>query len=90
MAAQPWSSSRPPLDECSKEDLLDDIRRFLEHRRGKVLLASSFPEAVLNGKQLDLNAMYRTVCRRGGFAADSTMNWGGKVTVLILQMTTNC
>ena len=88
IAALPWASTRPPLEECSKEDLLDDIRRFLEHRRGKVLLASSFPEAVLNGKQLDLNAMYRTVCRRGGFAADSTMNWGGKVRAMIVSQLT--
>ena len=84
-AVTPYTSSRPPLAECSKEELLDDIRRFLEHRRGKVLLASSFPEAVLNGKQLDISAMYRTVCHRGGFAADSTMNWGGKVRSFCLS-----
>lgn len=73
-------SERAPLPSCSKEELVDDVRRFLEHRKGKVLLPSSFPEAVLNGRQLDIDAMYRTVCRRGGFAADSTMNWAGKVS----------
>ena len=79
VAAKPWTSERPPLEMCSKEELVDDIRRFLEHRRGKVLLPSSFPEAVLNGRQLDIEGMYRIVCRRGGFAADTTMNWAGKV-----------
>ena len=73
------SCSCEALEMCSKEELVDDIRRFLEHRRGKVLLPSSFPEAVLNGRQLDIEGMYRIVCRRGGFAADTTMNWAGKV-----------
>ena len=34
---------------------------------GKAMNRDTFPEAVLNGQQLDLFALYREVATRGGF-----------------------
>ena len=74
-----WTSNRPELSVCTPKQLLEDIRKFLEARRGKQLQSSSFPEAILNGQQLDLNAMYRAVCSRGGYAMGTGVNWAGQV-----------
>ena len=76
-----WTSNRPELSVCTPKQLLEDIRKFLEARRGKQLQSSSFPEAILNGQQLDLNAMYRAVCSRGGYAMGTGVNWAGQVCV---------
>ncbi|KAL3134023.1 hypothetical protein ABBQ32_008457 [Trebouxia sp. C0010 RCD-2024] len=78
-AAISWSSGRPDLAECSPKQLLEDMRLFLQVRRGKQLQADTFPEAILNGAQLDLNALYRAVCGRGGFATGIGVNWAGQV-----------
>ncbi|KAL3143576.1 hypothetical protein ABBQ38_002373 [Trebouxia sp. C0009 RCD-2024] len=78
-AAISWSSGRPDLAECSPRQLLEDMRLFLQVRRGKQLQADTFPEAILNGAQLDLNALYRAVCGRGGFATGIGVNWAGQV-----------
>lgn len=43
------------------------LRAFLSAKRGKQLDAATFPDAVLNGIQLDLWALYREVAVRGGF-----------------------
>ena len=77
-----WTSDRPELATCNPQQLLEDMRKFLEARRGKQLQASTFPEAILNGAQLDLNALYRTVCSRGGFAMGTGVNWAGQVKFL--------
>ena len=58
-------------------------RRWVQVRRGKQLQASTFPEAILNGAQLDLNALYRAVCSRGGFAMGTGVNWAGQVCVCV-------
>ncbi len=55
------------------------MRSFLEVRRGRQLQPSTFPEAILNGTQLDLNALYRAVCSRGGYAMGTGVNWAGQV-----------
>lgn len=78
-AVTSWTSSRPELSVCNKQQLLEDMRQFLQVRRGKQLHPATFPEAILNGAQLDLNALYRTVCSRGGFAMGSGVNWAGQV-----------
>lgn len=52
---------------------------MMQVRRGKQLQADTFPEAILNGAQLDLNALYRAVCGRGGFATGIGVNWAGQV-----------
>ena len=58
---------------------MEDMRKFLEVRRAKHLQPSTFPEAILNGSQLDLNALYRAVCSRGGYHMGSGVNWAGQV-----------
>jgi len=64
---------------CTPHQLLEDMRSFLEVRRGRQLQSSTFPEAILNGTQLDLNALYRAVCSRGGYAMGTGVNWAGQV-----------
>ena len=59
------------------------MRQFLQVRKGKQLQPTTFPEAILNGAQLDLNALYRTVCSRGGFAMGSGVNWAGQVKPVV-------
>ena len=58
----------------------------MQVRRGKQLAADTFPEAILNGAQLDLNALYRAVCARGGFATGIGVNWAGQVCSLHLAI----
>ena len=58
----------------------------MQVRRGKQLPADTFPEAILNGAQLDLNALYRAVCARGGFATGIGVNWAGQVCSLHLAI----
>jgi len=87
MTPTDWTSDRPELTVCTPHQLLEDMRKFLEVRRGKQLQASSFPEAILNGTQLDLNALYRAVCSRGGYGMGSGVNWAGQVSkVLVLTL----
>ena len=74
-----WASDRPELSLCTPKQLLEDMRKFLEVRRGKQLQSSTFPEAILNGTQLDLNALYREVCSRGGYGMGAGVNWAGQV-----------
>ena len=76
-----WASNRPELSVCTPKQLLEDIRKFLEARRGKQLQANFFPDVILNGAQLDLNAMYRAVCSRGGYGMGTGVNWAGQVRV---------
>ncbi|DBA79408.1 hypothetical protein WJX79_002219 [Trebouxia sp. C0005] len=79
LASVSWSSDRPELSVCTPHQLLEDMRGFLEVRRGRQLQSSTFPEAILNGSQLDLNALYRAVCSRGGYGMGSGVNWAGQV-----------
>lgn len=76
-----WTSDRPQLSVCTPKQLLEDMRKFLEVRRGRQLQSSTFPEAILNGTQLDLNALYRAVCSRGGYGMGAGVNWAGQVLV---------
>jgi len=71
-------SRRPPLQQCSEAQFLADLRAFLSAKRGKQLDAATFPDAVLNGIQLDLWALYREVAVRGGFEG-SSIPWKGQV-----------
>ena len=75
-----WATGRPELAVCTPQQLMEDMRQFLQARRGKQLQSSTFPEAILNGAQLDLNALYRAVCSRGGYAMGSGVNWAGQVS----------
>lgn len=63
---------------------------LMQVRRGKQLQASTFPEAILNGAQLDLNALYRAVCSRGGFAMGTGVNWAGQVCMYVCVRACAC
>jgi hypothetical protein len=75
----PHGCKRPPFSECSEQEFLDDVRDFLQQRRGRSFDAAKFPDAVLNGSPLDLHGLYREVISRGGFRAGNGINWRGKV-----------
>ena len=64
---QPPESSRPALSRCSEAEFLDDVWRFLTAKRGKDIDRASFPDAILNGAQLDLFALYKETVTRGGY-----------------------
>lgn len=44
---------------------------------------ASFPDAQLNGSQLDLFVLYKEVVTRGGFRAGNGINWKGQVGVTL-------
>lgn len=78
-------STRPPLQSCSEAEFLEDVRKFLSAKRGKVLPAVSFPDAKLNGAKLDLFNLYKEVTNRGGITpsgdgfGSSNLNWKAQV-----------
>ncbi|KAJ7552209.1 hypothetical protein O6H91_06G046200 [Diphasiastrum complanatum] len=69
---------RPPISECS-----EDVMQFLSSRgHGRLIPpmgVETFPDAVLNGKRLDLYNLYREVVSRGGFRVGNGINWKGQV-----------
>lgn len=48
-----------------------------------------FPEAVLNGVQLDLFNLYKEVMSRGGFRVGNGINWKGQVFPKMRNWTAN-
>ncbi|KAH7446503.1 hypothetical protein KP509_01G059600 [Ceratopteris richardii] len=75
--------NRRPIHECSEEEFRKDVMQFLISRGHARLVPSSdvntFPDAVLNGKRLDLYNLYREVVSRGGFHVGNGINWKGQV-----------
>ncbi|KAJ7524785.1 hypothetical protein O6H91_17G021500 [Diphasiastrum complanatum] len=74
---------REPISECSEADFLQDVMQFLMSRGHSRLIPPTglevFPDAVLNGKRLDLYNLYREVVSRGGFGVGNGINWKGQV-----------
>eukprot|EP00249_Psilotum_nudum_P022396 c28503_g1_i1 orf=565-3126(+) len=74
---------RRPIHDCSEEELLKDVMQFLISRGHSRLVPSSgiesFPDAILNGKRLDLYNLYKEVASRGGFHVGNGINWKGQV-----------
>lgn len=75
--------NRRPMFECSEDEFRKDVMQFLISRGHGRLVPStdveSFPDAVLNGKRLDLYNLYREVVSRGGFHVGNGINWKGQV-----------
>eukprot|EP00250_Pteridium_aquilinum_P020516 c24844_g1_i1 orf=698-3193(-) len=75
--------NRRPMHECSEEEFRKDVMQFLISRGHGRLVPSTdvetFPDAVLNGKRLDLYNLYREVVSRGGFHVGNGINWKGQV-----------
>lgn len=75
--------NRPSIHECSDEEFRKDVMMFLISRGHTRLVPSTdleaFPDAVLNGKRLDLYNLYREVVSRGGFHVGNGINWKGQV-----------
>lgn len=75
--------NRRPMHECSEDEFRKDVMQFLISRGHGRLVPStdveSFPDAVLNGKRLDLYNLYREVVSRGGFHVGNGINWKGQV-----------
>lgn len=75
--------NRRPIYECSEEEFRKDVMQFLISRGHTRLVTSTdleaFPDAVLNGKRLDLYNLYREVVSRGGFHVGNGINWKGQV-----------
>ena len=64
---QAWHSERPRLGQCSEQAFLADVCSFLQARLQRKVEADSFPDAILNGRRLDLFNLYKEVVRRGGY-----------------------
>eukprot|EP00897_Mesotaenium_endlicherianum_P005569 jgi/Mesen1/503/ME000104S10594 len=81
--AKPHGCNRKPLSEVAEDAFLADVAAFLVARScGKLVPAGgmhNFPEAVLNGVQLDLFTLYREVVSRGGFNVGNGINWKGQI-----------
>ncbi|KAH7296734.1 hypothetical protein KP509_26G036800 [Ceratopteris richardii] len=75
--------NRRPLHECSDEEFRKDLMQFLSSRGHGRLVPSedvaTFPDAVLNGRKLDLYNLYKEVVSRGGFHVGNGINWKGQV-----------
>eukprot|EP00249_Psilotum_nudum_P022397 c28503_g2_i2 orf=261-2768(+) len=75
--------NRGTVHGCSEEQFLKDVMQFLISRGHTRLVPStepeSFPDAVLNGKRLDLYNLYKEVVSRGGFHVGNGINWKGQV-----------
>eukprot|EP00210_Caulerpa_lentillifera_P002749 g2628.t1 len=84
-----FQSTRPPLNRCTESEFYEDLVAFLQTRRGKVLDKDKFPEAVLNGVQLDLFNLYKEVVSRGGFRVGNGINWKGQVFPKMRNWTAN-
>ncbi|XP_024396265.1 AT-rich interactive domain-containing protein 4 isoform X1 [Physcomitrium patens] len=80
---KPHGCSRPPMEECTEDEFLQDLVNFLESRGHNRLVPpaglEAFPEVVLNGKRLDLYNLYKEVVSRGGFHVGNGINWKGQV-----------
>ncbi|PON78291.1 ARID DNA-binding domain containing protein [Trema orientale] len=74
---------RSPIHACSEEEFLKDVMQFLMLRGHTRLIPQSglaeFPDAILNGKRLDLYNLYKEVVTRGGFHVGNGINWKGQI-----------
>ncbi|KAI4329032.1 hypothetical protein L6164_021339 [Bauhinia variegata] len=74
---------RGSMQTCSEEEFLKDVMEFLIIRGHSRLIPqggiAEFPDAVLNGKQLDLYNLYKEVVTRGGFHVGNGINWKGQI-----------
>ncbi|XP_023524673.1 AT-rich interactive domain-containing protein 4-like isoform X1 [Cucurbita pepo subsp. pepo] len=74
---------RNPVQDCSEEEFLKDVMEFLLLRGHSRLIpqggVEEFPDAVLNGKRLDLYNLYKEVVTRGGFHVGNGINWKGQI-----------
>lgn len=62
-----WKSSRPTLTQCTEKQFLNDLVDFMAERLDRKYDSDNFPDAILNGRKLDLFNLYREVVRRGGY-----------------------
>ena len=62
-----WKTSRPVLPQCTEKAFLTDLCDFMRERLDRNYDAESFPDAILNGRRLDLFNLYKEVVRRGGY-----------------------
>lgn len=65
-----WRSSRLPMRSCSEKDFLDDLCTFLRERGIRNTDPQNFPDAILNGRQLDLYNLYRWVTESLNFLSN--------------------
>lgn len=74
---------RNPIHDCSEEEFLKDVMEFLLLRGHSRLIPQGgleeFPDAILNGKRLDLYNLYKEVVTRGGFHVGNGINWKGQI-----------
>ncbi|XP_022980513.1 AT-rich interactive domain-containing protein 4-like [Cucurbita maxima] len=74
---------RNPIQDCSEEEFLKDVMEFLLLRGHSRLIPQGgleeFPDAILNGKRLDLFNLYKEVVTRGGFHVGNGINWKGQI-----------
>lgn len=75
--------SRGPVQTCSEEEFIKDVMEFLILRGHSRLIPqgglAEFPDAILNGKRLDLYNLYKEVVTRGGFHVGNGINWKGQI-----------
>ncbi|KAK4269017.1 hypothetical protein QN277_022226 [Acacia crassicarpa] len=84
--------SRGPIQTCPEEEFLKDVMEFLMLRGHSRLIPqggfSEFPDAILNGKRLDLYNLYKEVVTRGGFHVGNGINWKGQIFSKMRNYTT--
>ncbi|KAK7294523.1 hypothetical protein RJT34_17412 [Clitoria ternatea] len=83
---------RGPVQTCSEEEFLKDVMEFLILRGHSRLIPqgglTEFPDAILNGKRLDLYNLYKEVVTRGGFHVGNGINWKGQIFSKMRNYTT--
>ncbi|KAG4940039.1 hypothetical protein AAZX31_16G011900 [Glycine max] len=83
---------RGPVQTCSEEEFLKDVMEFLILRGHNRLIPqgglTEFPDAILNGKRLDLYNLYKEVVTRGGFHVGNGINWKGQIFSKMRNYTT--
>ncbi|KAA0059361.1 AT-rich interactive domain-containing protein 4-like [Cucumis melo var. makuwa] len=74
---------RSHIQACFEEEFLKDLLQFLALRGHSRLIPpgglAEFPDAILNGKRLDLYNLYKEVVSRGGFRVGNGINWKGQI-----------
>ncbi|MED6187535.1 AT-rich interactive domain-containing protein 4 [Stylosanthes scabra] len=83
---------RGSVQTCSEEEFLKDVMEFLIIRGHNRLIPqgglAEFPDAILNGKRLDLYNLYKEVVTRGGFHVGNGINWKGQIFSKMRNYTT--
>ncbi|XP_020256983.1 AT-rich interactive domain-containing protein 4-like isoform X2 [Asparagus officinalis] len=82
---QKHGCKRSHIGLCSEGEFLQDLKQYIIHRGQSWLVPkggiSEFPDAVLNGSQLDLFNLYKEVVSRGGFSQAKGINWRGQIFI---------